>query len=161
MKSYFLNSGTVNVGQPYGNAAIGPSYRFVATSYMSDTKFVLTGSQAYQSSYLSCQLPYYYQGIGKTNNYIETFYATTSMGGTRAEQMWTPIIPNSQLIVFAGSSSESDWGIELFISPTQKMWMIVGSVVVVLVLIGTIILVLHCQEKAEDRKHRDRLIDYF
>ena len=75
--------------------------------------------------------------------------------------MWTPIIPNSQLIVFAGSESESDWGLELFISPTQKMWMIVGAVVLILIMIGTIILVLHCQEKAEDKKQREKLIDYF
>jgi hypothetical protein len=54
MKSYFLNSGQVNNGQPYGNAAIGPSYRFMATDFMSDTKFVIVGSQAYQSSYMSC-----------------------------------------------------------------------------------------------------------
>lgn len=54
MKAFFLNSGQVNTGQSFGNVAIGPSYRFVATSYMSDTKFVLIGSQAYQQSYLSC-----------------------------------------------------------------------------------------------------------
>ncbi len=83
------------------------------------------------------------------------------MGGERTEQMWTPIIPNSQLIVFAGSASENDWALELFISPTNKMWMIVAAVVIVLVLIATIIVVLHCKEKAEDRKHRERHIDFF
>lgn len=83
-----------------------------------------------------------------------------SVGGTRAEKMWTPIIPNSSLIVFADSAQENDWGLELFISPTQKMWMIVAAVVIVLIIIGTIIIVLHCQEKSEDRKARESHFDF-
>jgi integrin alpha FG-GAP repeat containing protein 1 len=160
MKAFFLNSAQVKSNQSYGNVSVGPTYRFVVTSYSSDQKFVIVGSQAYQAGYLSCQLPYFYTGIGKTNNYLETFYAATAVGGARAEKMWTPIIPNSSLIVFADGSVESKWGLELFISPTQKMWMIVASVVIILVIIGTIILVLHCQEKNEDRKHRESHFDF-
>lgn len=93
---------------------------------------------------MSNQLSYFYTGVGKTNNYLETFYAANAIGGTRAEKMWTPIIPNSQLMVFANNEKENDWGLELFVSPTQKMWMIVASVILVLIIIGAIIIVLHC-----------------
>jgi integrin alpha FG-GAP repeat containing protein 1 len=132
----------------------------VVTDYATDTKFVLAGSQAYQASYLSNQLSYFYTGVGKTNNYIETFYASQAIGGRRAEQMWTPIIPNSSLIVFANGNVETSWGLELFINPTQKMWMVVAAVVIILLIIGTIILSLHCQEKAEDRKARESHFDF-
>ena len=54
MKAFFLNSAQVKSNQAYGNASVGPTYRFVVTSYSSDNKFVIVGSQAYQAGYLSC-----------------------------------------------------------------------------------------------------------
>lgn len=94
MKALLLNSKQEKSDQLYDDNAVGPSYRFVVTN-MNDEKFVLVGSQTYQSSYMSLQLPYYYTGIGRSNNYVETFYAVIGIEGKRAERMWTPIIPNS------------------------------------------------------------------
>ena len=58
--------------------------------------------------------------------------------------MWTPIIPNTQLMIFAQGNNGEKWGIELFINPANAMYMIVISVVVILIVIGVIIIVLHC-----------------
>jgi len=59
---------------------MGVSYRFVVTD-MDDNKFVIAGSQAYQSGYMSLQMPYAYLPIGRSNNYIETFYAGSAIYG--------------------------------------------------------------------------------
>lgn len=97
--SFFVKANMVNTqleknDNIYSDNAIGASYRFVVTD-LNDKKFVIVGSQSYQSGYMSIQLPYSYLGVGRSNNYIETFYAGTSIGGQKAERMWTPIIPNS------------------------------------------------------------------
>lgn len=56
------------------------------------------GFQLYQGAYGALQLPYGYMGLGRTNNYIENFYMGIPLT-TGAIKEWTPIIPNSQLIV--------------------------------------------------------------
>lgn len=75
--------------------------------------------------------------------------------------MWTPIIPNSQLIVFANGASVNDWGLELFISPTKQLYIIVLCCAVSLLAIGIAIITLHCREKQEDRKKREQHFDFF
>lgn len=56
------------------------------------------GVQLYQSAYTPLQLPYSYVGVGRTNNYIENYFAGMPLNDG-ALKKWTPIIPNSQLIV--------------------------------------------------------------
>jgi hypothetical protein len=98
-------------------------------------------------------------GVGRSNNYVELFHAGSAINSKLGQQMWTPIIPNSQLIVFG--EGESNWALELFISPTQQLFLIVISCAICLFLIGIAILVLHCQEKQEDRKKREQHFDFF
>ena len=94
MKALFVNSQQTKSQNIYTDNAIGVSYRFVITD-MGDKKLVVVGSQNYQQGYNNLQLPYAFIGVGRSNNYIETFYAATSIMGKRAIRMWTPIIPNS------------------------------------------------------------------
>ena len=103
------------------------------------------------------QMPYAFIGIGRSNNYIETFTASTSANGKRAKRMWTPIIPNSSIIVFANTidNDVASWGVELFISPTSSLYLIVLVCIVMLSLIGVAIIYLHCREKQEDEKKRE------
>jgi len=110
---------------------------------------------------MSLQLPYAFLGIGRSNNYVENFYAAMGINGKRAEHMWTPIIPNSQLIIFANSNDETNWGLELFISPTTSLYLIVMVCAVCLVVIGLAIIWLHCKEKQEDAKKREQHFDFF
>jgi integrin alpha FG-GAP repeat containing protein 1 len=93
---------------------------------------------------LALQLPYSFLGIGRSNNYVETFFAATSYQGELTQRMWTPIIPNSQMIVFANGGETSDWGLELFMSPTKMLYLIVACCCVLCVIIGIAIIVLHC-----------------
>ena len=84
----------VNTDGMYGNGVSGPSYRLVVTD-LNDDKFVICGSQLTQSAYNAIQMPYSYLGVGRSNNYIETFTAAYSIDSQRAIRVWTPIIPNS------------------------------------------------------------------
>ena len=92
------------------------------------------------------------------------FTASTAVNGKRAKRMWTPIIPNSQMIIFAETDSTADvasWGLELFISPAASLYLIVLVCCVLLFLIGLSILMLHCREKQEDHKKREQHFDFF
>lgn len=82
--------------------------------------------------------------MGQTNSYLETFYSVSGIEGIRAENMWTPIIPNTSMIVFANGSSENKWALDLFINPSQKMWLILAATILILIVIGAIIIILHC-----------------
>ena len=110
---------------------------------------------------MSLQLPFAFLGIGRSNNYVETFYAATSIDGKRGEHMWTPIIPNSQLIIFMNSNDETNWGLELFISPTNALYVIVLVCALCIVVIGLAIIYLHVKEKQEDAKKREQHFDFF
>jgi integrin alpha FG-GAP repeat containing protein 1 len=98
--TFFVKAMMVNTQGMYGDSSIGSSYRLVVTD-LNDNKFVVIGSQLYQSAYNSLQMPYCYLGVGRSNNYVETFTAAFSISGQRSIRVWTPIIPNSQLIIFA------------------------------------------------------------
>ena len=67
---------------------------------------------------MSLRTPYWYTGVGKTNSYFENFWAATGIDGIRAEKVYTPIIPNSQLVVFAEENVGTSWGLDLLVSPT-------------------------------------------
>lgn len=146
VETMFLNEPQRKSKNWYGNAAMGVSYRFVTTG-IDDQKLVQLGNQQTQSGYASLQLPYAYMGIGRSNNYLETLYCSTSVEGTKASRMWTPIIPNSQLVVFGKSADPETWMLELFINPTQKLFMIVIVSGCVLVAIGIAIIWLYCLER--------------
>ena len=84
----------LNTVSDYGDPSPGASYRLIVTD-LNDVKFVLVGAQLTQSSYLSLQMPYVYLGVGRSNNYVESFTAAFSINGQRSIRQWTPIIPNS------------------------------------------------------------------
>jgi len=92
--TFFIKALMVNTQNKYGDAAVGASYRLIVTD-LNDEKFVVIGSQLAQNSYSSLQMPYCYIGVGRSNNYVETFTAATSIGAVRSIRVWTPIIPNS------------------------------------------------------------------
>lgn len=97
-------------------------------------------------------MPYSYLGVGRSNNYIETFTATFAINGIKATRVWTPVIPNSQLIIFAMDSNSNYWTLELFINPTEALGLIVIACLICLFIIGVVIIVLHIGEKQDDKK---------
>ena len=158
--TFFIKALMLNSYKSYGDVVIGPSFRAVITD-LNDEKKVVIGSQLTQSSYHSLQLPYAYVGVGRSNNYVEQFTAGYSVAGNRAIRPWSPIIPNSQLIVQAGSSNTNMCNLELFVSPTSALPMIIIACAICLVIIGVIICVLYYREKMDDRRERNTIISYF
>jgi hypothetical protein len=53
-------------------------------------------SQMIQTSYDALHMPYTFNGLGRANNYVETF----TIGRNGLSKCWSPIIPNSQLGVY-------------------------------------------------------------
>ncbi len=68
----------VNTLDEYGNGLTGANYRIIVTD-LNDQKFVVIGSQLTQNSYNAIQMPYSYLGVGRSNNYVETFTAAYSI----------------------------------------------------------------------------------
>lgn len=78
---FFIKALMVGSSSQYGDAVSGASYRLVVTD-LNDAKFVVHAAQLAQSSaYLSLQTPYAYLGVGRSNNYVETFTAAFSING--------------------------------------------------------------------------------
>jgi integrin alpha FG-GAP repeat containing protein 1 len=85
-------------------------------------------------------------GLGKINHYVEDF----SIGINKATEWtntWTPIIPNSQLIIYAAPAANYKWAINIFINPSSAITFIFFSTILVLLVIGVIIIYLHFKER--------------
>ncbi len=70
---------------------------------------------------------------------------------------YSPIIPNSQLIVVTNSARPSAWLLEMFVNPTSKIMLICVVVVVVLIALFVAILVLQIRESRKD--HEENKLD--
>ena len=129
---------------------------------MDDQKFIRVSSQSPQSSYNSLELPYVYMGVGRSNNYLEQFNVAYSIDN-RLDQVkvFTPIIPNSQLMVLANNKSKTDWILELFINPAQILTLTVIAISGVLIITGLVIIAMHVREKKEDSKNRPQIDTFF
>jgi integrin alpha FG-GAP repeat containing protein 1 len=158
--TFFIKALMINTPSKYGDAAVGSSYRLVVTD-LDDNKFVVIGSQLAQQTYNSLQMPYCYIGVGRSNNYVESFTAATSLAATSSVRVWTPIIPNSQLIISSQNSDANEWTLELFINPTSSLALIVVACLICLFIIGVVIIVLHIGEKKEDKTNRQNAFNYF
>lgn len=158
--TFFIKALMINTPSKYGDAAVGSSYRLIVTD-LNDNKFVVIGSQLAQQTYNSLQMPYCYIGVGRSNNYVESFTAATSISASRSIRVWTPIIPNSQLIIFSQAADANEWNLELFINPTSSLALIVVACLICLFIIGVVIIVLHIGEKKEDKTNRQNAFNYF
>ena len=105
-------------------------------------------------------MPYSYLGVGRSNNYVESFTAAYSVAGERSIRVWTPIIPNSQLIIFAPEMDTTNWTLELFINPTSSLALIVIACGICLFIIGVVIIILHIGEKKDDKKKISKAIQF-
>jgi len=137
----------------YGDFVIGASFRFVTTS-IHDGKEIGSGSQLVQSTYNALLPPYVHLGVGRSNNYIESFNSAFSFLGEDGKfhvNLKTPIIPNSQMIVFSNLNAVDSWQVELFTNPDKNLYLIMISCAIVLFIIGIIIIILHISEKNLDK----------
>jgi integrin alpha FG-GAP repeat containing protein 1 len=81
--------------EKYGAIVTGATFRYIVTT-LKDDQYVRVGTQLPQSSYNCLDLPYVYNGIGRSNNFLEQFNVAFSINN-RLDQVkvFTPIIPNS------------------------------------------------------------------
>ena len=84
----------------YGDVIYGANYRFVKTESFS-TNIVLGGTQLAQSAYGALQMPYCLFGIGRSKDYIKQFKVALVADKQTRIKNYSPIIPNSQLIITA------------------------------------------------------------
>ncbi len=101
-------------------------------------------------------MPFSQIGIGRSNNFIESFTVSNFVNGTRSLRVWTPIIPKSVLFIVTGDNGQEaeTWSLDVLIKPSEKMIMIILVDSVFLLVLGLIIIVLHMVEKAEDRREK-------
>jgi len=97
---FFLKSVTLRVKNKFTTNEIGTNYRYITTNLNGNRRMDVSFQSA-QTSDLSLNLPYTYMGIGRSNNYIENFQviSTSRIINEDNYKTFTPIIPNSQLII--------------------------------------------------------------
>jgi integrin alpha FG-GAP repeat containing protein 1 len=98
--AFFLKSVTLRAKNRFIANELGTNYRFISTN-LDGSRRMDVSFQSAQSSDLTLNLPYAYIGIGRSNNYIENFQviSTENVPGEENYKTFTPIIPNSQLII--------------------------------------------------------------
>ena len=97
-------------------------------------------------------------GIGRQNNFVESFTVATFVEGKRVLRAWTPIIPKSILFVITNeSNSEQNWNLELLVKPTTRIPLILVGEGIFLLILGLVIIILHLGEKVDDKREGEKL----
>jgi len=157
----YKKDGSDDITTSLGGVYYGASVECKVTDIDGNPKLA-KGSQTPQSAYSPLDLPYIFIGLGRTNNYVENFVMGISTHYTEADiqqRLWSPIIPNSQLIV--NPLVDKDWTLDVYVNPTSETILIVLTTLVILIILGAIIIYLHAKEKEEDNSGRDRMINVF
>ena len=109
-------------------------------------------TQQPQSAWFALLPPFCISGTGRTVTYVEDFYAALPLAD-HSSRMWTPIIPNSDLLVLPSSASTEDWKLELFANPSHFLVPCIITSLSVLALLGAFIIWRYGRERKKDR-HR-------
>lgn len=76
--------------------------------------------------------------------------------GKRVLRQWSPIIPKSILFVVSNlSGEEQKWSLDLLSKPSDKIPVVLIVDGLFLLVLGLVIIVLHLQEKAQDKKENE------
>jgi integrin alpha FG-GAP repeat containing protein 1 len=106
--SFFIKARMVT-DDTVGSPVRGASVKAVLTN-LNDQKFVVTGSDAGQTTYGSLTIPNMVIGVGRSNNFVEMFTVSTYQNGTRSIREWSPIIPKSVLYIYSNMEKDSaEW----------------------------------------------------
>ena len=149
-ENFFLKTLMTKSKDNFFSAEIGTNYRYYVTDLTGERK-LRVGVQHPQSSCLNLDLPYSFEGIGMSYNYIENFHVSTSSPknttGTYSN-MFTPIIPNSQLLIYNYQHNDhDDWELDLIVTPISKITLVVVVICIILFILLIIIIALHLMEK--------------
>ena len=158
--NYFLKASGKSSNGFGGDGCIGCSFQATKTEPKTSNKHPIVLAQNSGSSMTRLELPYVFFGLGRINNYIENFYFGISKTGEWFYS-WSPIIPNSQLLLSAIDVDPTNWKIQIFINPTKGLWVIIICTASVLLALGVAIIYFHWKEKVEDRKENEKNFDIF
>ncbi|EAR93627.2 integrin alpha FG-GAP repeat protein (macronuclear) [Tetrahymena thermophila SB210] len=136
----------------------GASYQCKVTTL--DTQYkTATGAQLTQSANGALQLPFVILGLSRTNNYIENFSVGLSQpDADTSTRSWTPIIPNSQLIIFPYTLDPSKWEISIFVQPNDALIIVIIVTVIILAILGSIIIYYRRQEINQDTQNQEEFL---
>jgi len=151
--NFFLKSLTTKSRENFFSSEIGTMYRYYVTDLKGIRKLRVS-SQRSQTSSLNLELPYSFMGIGPSYNYVENFHvATTSSKKNNHSylKVFTPIIPNSQLLIYNYNENTpvDNWELDLIVTPISKIFLVIIIISVILVILLIIIIVLHFIEKVQ------------
>ena len=157
--TFFIKNKIILKKKKYSTLEFGASFRYVVTDNDGNRADNIV-VQMPQTSGMTIPLPFAYQGIGRSNNYIEHLYViSTSFDKVNNyyisynNDSFTPIIPNTQLIITKGYvNSKVNWEIELVVTPTENLLILLVVIIVILAIILVVILFLHQKEKSEDKE---------
>lgn len=83
------------------------------------------------------------------------------MEGKRVLRQWTPVIPKSILFVVTNlSPSEQNWELDLLVKPTGMIPLVLVGDGIFLLVLGLVIIILHLNEKAQDKKEEQKQLHY-
>lgn len=126
--------------------AIGVTIQWRITKLDGD-KSIRVLNQKFQWNFGTLQLPFSTGGLGRTNNYIEDL--TVGYPGFGMRDDWTPIIPNSQLIVLG---RDEEWKIETLLKDNSRVYDMIYVSIVWLLGMGLLIGFLNWRENQEDKR---------
>ncbi|UKJ99967.2 FG-GAP repeat containing protein [Theileria orientalis] len=138
--SYFL-SGSNNNGLTYKLTVID----------IHGIKNVRTATLRPQTAYTPLYTPFTYIGLGKTNNYVEELYLGVPSSNKNYFHMWISIIPSCTVITLPiPLHNPTQWILKLSIIPGKKLFTILLSTSLTLIVLGIVILIFDFKEKRED-----------
>ena len=158
-ENYFLKASGKKDGKNKGDAIIGSSFQAIKTE-INGYKHPFIANQLTSVTNARLQVPYIFVGLGRINNYIENLNFGVAKKGSWSRK-WSPIIPNSQLMITPSDIDPENWTIEIFINPTEALWIIILSTIVVLIILGIAIIYFHAKEKREDKEDQENAYEIF
>lgn len=118
----------------------------------------LAVGQLPQTGYLSLQTPYSYFGLGRTNNYVENLFVGSTRHQDEHYMSIEGLIPNSQVVIVpyqpADVHTPATWERQLFLQPGKWIPWVGVALLGSLLILSTIVLVLHVNEKRQDELER-------
>ena len=133
----------------------GSTQRFITTN-IDGTRRMDLSIQNVQNSLMGClSLNYAYLGIGRSNNYIENFQIISGTFKKDSDnyKTYTPVIPNSQLIIYHTKDKDKKtikWKVDLVVEPTQKLPLLIASIIVMVSVMVLFATYLQMKERRED-----------
>jgi hypothetical protein len=109
-------------------------------------------TQLPQNAYNALGMPYAFNQLTRSSNFLENLVVSSSTSKDYTQE-YSPIIPNTQLIVKC-NRDEYKWTIELFVNPSSKLLWIIVCCAGVLIVFLVVICVLYAKEKSEEKACR-------